>query len=388
MVINMDRPAIEALLINQMAVLLKQDQHAAFKTMLANLSDFEFWQMIAEIRQDVPKSPSVREYISLVEKAREAVGVSINNTALKNIPVSFLPEPNNALLLKRIAQSSPSDIIRLTGESDRRLMALWEDSNKTQVKNGEVTIPSDLFFAETIPLMDCRIVVDETGEGETGCTTAYRVVIFGGYGEKLKNAGENDIVEVGAVFLDPHPQTKAAIVVPICAARGVDKIMGGRLGYLNMSEKCREETIKKISVQEISQMVVALLETWYGIQIALLHPMVRDLFKKPRVVLDHQDRKPDKGHKKRKVRYIKQHSLNDEELENTIYGDTRTFTRRALIWYVIGHWRTYADGRKVFVQPYWKGALRNIKTDVPDREREIAQISGVGLPEGGAICET
>ena len=45
--------------------------------------------------------------------------------------------------------------------------------------------------------------------------------------------------------------------------------------------------------------------------------------------------------------------------------------RHALLWHVIGHWRTYKSGKKVFVQPYWKGALREVKNMEEAREREI-----------------
>ena len=78
----------------------------------------------------------------------------------------------------------------------------------------------------------------------------------------------------------------------------------------------------------------------------------------------------------RSGKYIKQHIISTGELDIAIYGDSRGYTRRSFIWYVIGHWRVYADGKKVFVKPYWKGALRDVRMTIEEREREIAQVCG------------
>jgi len=119
---------------------------------------------------------------------------------------------------------------------------------------------------------------------------------------------------------------------------------------------------------------MGLLETWYGIQIALLHPTVKEVFRNPRTAIL-KDSKTDKKRKKNKVRYIKEHIINAEELDKLIYGesDKRTIKRHALVWYVIGHWRTLKNGNTIFVKPYWKGALRELKKPMPERERVIVQ---------------
>ena len=51
----------------------------------------------------------------------------------------------------------------------------------------------------------------------------------------------------------------------------------------------------------------------------------------------------------------------------------REYERHTLVWYVIGHWRNYGSGKRVFIQPYWKGALRNLKMSLDGRDREIVR---------------
>ena len=76
-----------------------------------------------------------------------------------------------------------------------------------------------------------------------------------------------------------------------------------------------------------------------------------------------------KNGKKRPLRYIKRHIINADDFTEKLHGN-RSFQRHTLVWYVIGHWRAYSNGKKVFIKPYWKGALRDTKS-ANAREREI-----------------
>ena len=42
------------------------------------------------------------------------------------------------------------------------------------------------------------------------------------------------------------------------------------------------------------------------------------------------------------------------------------------LWYVIGHWRTYSSGKKIFIKGYWKGPERN-RLDGAKLEHETIQ---------------
>ena len=107
------------------------------------------------------------------------------------------------------------------------------------------------------------------------------------------------------------------------------------------------------------QLFNTFMSTWYGVQIAHLHPQVKEVFQNPARV--HVEAKQAKvKQKRRKVKYIKRHVISIDAL-NRIATDGETTNRKCLAWYVTGHWRTYKDGKKVFVNPYWKGAVRGLK---------------------------
>ncbi len=374
-----DRPNMEKYLTTQMAQVLTKEKHSRMQAYVKGLSDYDFYMLMEEAKKFAPGFCSVKDYANMAKKLILESDEKSDDTGLSNLNIEFLHEDVNEALLRKIDASRPSDIIRLSGESDKRLINLWEGGIKEQIKKSGVFIPSDLFFAKTVPLMDCTIVVDERDCVENATTTTYRVVIFGDYAEELHAATENDIVKVGCIILD---NGSTSLFFPINVVRGVDGVMFGDVGYRNITAEYRAEIEKVTSVQSTMQMAISFLETWYGIQIALLHPIVHDVFRHPKTTVDSGGRVKKQGQRKNKVRYVKEHIIASAELDTAVYGEDKTFTRHALVWYVIGHWRVYADGRKVFVKPYWKGTLRDLKLGDSDREREIAQ-----LYDAAVICE-
>lgn len=382
------RAEFEKRLVDRMAAVMTVEQHSQYAAAVKGLSDDEFFAMMITLaRKSADGSPySLKDSVLLASELQKKIARSGGTPASSTLPVEFLPEDMNQALLERIAVSTPSDVVRLTRETDMMLMGLWEDADKSIAQNGGVTIPSDLFFAETVPLMDCKISVDETTSG--GVFMEYRVVIFGDYAERLRVATEDEAVKVGAVIIEYGAPTHSAMILPLNVVRGIDKILFGACGYRGMNAGLREHCTKTMDVGSVRELQLSCLETWYGLQIALLHPVVRDVFRNPRTSRDKsKDRWPGAGRRNR-VRYVREHVVNEEALGKAVYGDGagKGYVRRALIWYVIGHWREYSDGRKVFVRPYWKGALRDLKASERLREREIAQIvgAGVGAEEGDA----
>ena len=113
------------------------------------------------------------------------------------------------------------------------------------------------------------------------------------------------------------------------------------------------------------------VSVWYGIQVALLHPQVKNIFSSPRVLKEKVSKEERKYNGHKIYRYVKYHVINKDELETVLHGKGE-FHRKALIWYVTGHWRQYKNGNSTFIQGYWKGALRATKkTEVRDREIAI-----------------
>lgn len=120
------------------------------------------------------------------------------------------------------------------------------------------------------------------------------------------------------------------------------------------------------------------LKIWYSTQICLLHPVVKEVFTKGKNKTIVQPQKPVKKGKKKKptkIKYVKIHTLKSDDFDEFFNKPDNTtdrnYNRTALIWYVTGHWRTYKNtGKRVFIEGYWKGALRDTKKVEP-RKREL-----------------
>ena len=382
-------------LLSTLATCLREDQYDNISRFFHSLSMEEFWATIAYLKARYGNSTMTLKdiYNNGIDRMKLS-GVSCDNAATSRLKADVLTESENAELLKRLDAQKPSDAIRLNHAGDMKLIHLWEDNITDAKGDRRKTIPSDLFFAETIPLMDCQITVDERKAFPDGKLVSYRVAVFHDYANALHAASYDETVPVGVVVLGDGSRQ---LLLPFDVVKGVDGLLMGSLGYRNNT---REQIVKgtnNAGLNEILNMGASLLETWYGLQIALLHPVVRTIFTNSRKVAvigstDAQGKpgKPRKSTKrKRKVMYIKEYIINAAELDEAMFGkadanqsdapnpdapEPRQQKRHALIWYVIGHWRSYADGRRIFIKPYWKGELRELKMSSEAREREIAQV--------------
>ena len=111
---------------------------------------------------------------------------------------------------------------------------------------------------------------------------------------------------------------------------------------------------------------------YYAIMVALLNPCIKEVFLKNSSAMPMSTGKATGRNKRAKIRYVKRHIMNAADIKNAF--EKRGFIRRTMIWYVTGHWREYKNGKRIFIQGYWKGALRDIKaaTDLAEeRDREI-----------------
>lgn len=367
-------------LIYAMADTMSSKQFLKFKEHIENTTDYEFNQLLAELKHMHSNGqleiPTTKEYLNLKKDMRKAMKVDKNDTGLEHIAIQFMSEERNKELLAWMSESKPTDIIRLTEEGDKEIMHLWECSRDEKIKEEGLTIPSDLFFANTIPLMDCEVYIDERKTG--GHMIHFRVVIFSDYKERIANVDEVDLALVGAIEI-PHNMSNISCshVIPILVKSGVDVICTCEIAHRNMPSDLVEYHKQNAVMGDILQLGTQYLETWYGIQVSLLHPTVKDVFRKPRTA-PKQDSKANKkkNHKPPKIRYIREHIVNATELAESAFGKSdegKTINRKSLVWYVIGHWRVYENGKKVFVKPYFKGALREAGLPVDTREREIVK---------------
>lgn len=273
---------------------------------------------------------------------------------------------NDYAEIRMLEKSCPTDIIRLTHKTDKMLTDLWSVPQQKTTGRESAYIPSDLFFANTIPLQDCKIVIDEASDIENGMITEVRVKVFPSFRDLISKCKDGEAATVGLIQLFIPT---GYIVTPFAVSPG-----HGAIGIYNNSWVNRNGKLVEFGLPaEGFQWVWLCLCTWYGIQVALLHPTVREIFRNPgRIPIEKHGEKAKHRGKRPPVRYIKKHIISPDSLAELIYGvsHNKSFQRKALIWYVIGHWRTYKNGRKVFIQPYWKGALRDTNKN-QSREREI-----------------
>lgn len=272
-----------------------------------------------------------------------------------------LEDNENAKELRKfLSPYSPSDYITLDREADIRLISLWAPIDEEYHRT-----PADVFFTKTVPLEDCDIVVDESGD-ENGRVMGCRVHIAEDYGQIVDKASADGELSYGVGLIT------------------VDNGLGDILWYSGIFVNRDDDYIsltnpvftKKQIIQTDAVINSALettasfMHTWYGIQIALLHPEIKDVFSRPKIEALHEP-VTNAPQRKRKTKYIKKHIIRAEDIDAALKKASHgNANRKCLAWYVIGHWRTYKNGKKVFIAPYWKGVMRGLKRNTKGDERE------------------
>lgn len=271
---------------------------------------------------------------------------------------------NTALLRQwlsaAINKSHPSDFITLTHKEDVFLQDLWMGGDMHERRT-----PSDIVFANTIPLKDCIIEVDERADLNASVARC-RIVIF----EKYLRLSDGEVI-IGAVIPEAGYLIKNNPFYHVLyVSAGHDAIAISLYAKSELADYIYQDSEL---CHKINSVLISWLFTWYGIQIALLHPDVKNVFSCPtRQVL--ATGSANKTSRQRKTKYIRKHILTLDNLERAAHtNEAKKFNRRCLVWYVIGHWREYPSGKKVFIQPYWKGPLRQTRRNAEgdDRKRII-----------------
>ena len=369
------RDEMKRAMLNELASILTIDEYRKLSQIFADMPDYVFDQIAAECAESVKrKGVSYKDLVKKRAEFNKKRNVTFENSALNCVAMEPLREEVRDEVWHDICQSRPTDRIHLKSKDDEAVSNFWKQfCSKEMLDKGG--IPSDLFFSGNVPLLDCEITVDERDK-PFGRVVTYRVVIYPDYIERIKNSGDEpaDVGDVVMEFMNHK------IFIPILVFSGVDFVLMANCGVIgNYSNVELRNHMGMIPVQQFVSAGYECLTTWYGIQLALLHPAVKDVFSHPKTepVMETRPRKG--GKKRRVVRYIKKHVITAEELTQAEQRPVHSsgITRHTLIWYVIGHWRHYSDGKKVFIKPYWKGEMRHLRMDLDGREREII------IEEGG-----
>lgn len=387
-------PEIRRILIG-LAEILPKDQYVKIKQELESMSEDHQKVLLANIDRMCKEKPSTKpmtaaNYSKVVTELRKKFNVSYENSAMDEIPVLFLDEESNKELWQNIAKSKPSDTITLT-EKEQADLADYFCKNITKDKEDQA-IPSDIFFSQTVALLDTEIVMKfDSGENDT---LFMRVVIFPDYREtvdKMSRDNDGTAEVVGAVIIDMDKMAEnlnkvnlnvRKLALPILIVNGYDSVAMGEVGQIGFDvdryNKLYAEgknSNSAINMRSFITTQAEVLSFWYVIQILFLHPNKEVLITEKRTIVE--SKIPGKyakaKNKKRKAKVIRKIYIHTNHLNDPIvvrHGDG--IERKTLCWYVVGHWRTYKkSGKKIFIQPYWKGPLRETKQNLDlGRDRE------------------
>lgn len=262
-----------------------------------------------------------------------------------------------------------SDVVKLTFNEDKLLQKMFDNEKD----NERTPCRSDIFFSKTIPIKDLKIVCDETSymneqQGIQGeFVHEYRVKIFDDYEKWIGRAiEEKGTVTVGVAEII-FQGFKIKYLIGVTYGESAICICPSMFNPKRVFNFLDALILKKMYMDFLAGITNEFLGTWYCIQIALLHPRIKEVFHHPKEIK--YNRKVSNA-KKRKTEYIKYHYLNKDEIEEKLYVNKNK--KHCLCWYVIGHWRNYKNGNKTFVQGYWKGALRSTKKNYDvGRERVV-----------------
>jgi len=338
---------------------------------------------------------------------------------------------SDLLSMLRSRQKSMTDIIDMDDPLQEKLIrTFFEIDDETKCVSENVVIPNDIFIADTIPLKSFVISGQYEDTRGYGSHYEYKFTIF----DKDRQIPTRYKIMDKNGMVDPHSMQildLESVDISGHLQRGDSELIVGtvkitediylkhsdryshRSGYITYSFplmlykdtlsipsiiydlKLNDEirhTTKSVyidgendvvdlgttyvgsdaSVHFLRELRQA-ISTLYAVECFLLNPVVMDVFKRNSKPTPVDVNKNSKSSKKQKIKYVKRHIINADEIDRAF--EKLGFVRKAMIWYVTGHWREYKSGKRIFVQGYWKGALRNARNsafpNLEPREREI-----------------
>jgi hypothetical protein len=281
---------------------------------------------------------------------------SANVASWIDLPAMITVKQSKAIW-NEIRKSSSTDIIEMTRETADEFVSLYSNST-----DEFITVPSDLFFSETIPLKRCTIhYMSNPQDSET--LRRFDVIIFDNYKKSLDETKDGEVVTVGAVVdLDGSDWN---IAIPIYAGNGkpglfMDEITTTETDSVLRAyiRACHPSTI-------VNSMIGSIMPAWYGMQLSLLHPDIKEVLVKDYNFNESPVTESTTDSRGRVTEYVRHKFIKPMNLIKKANMHRDGFTRKTLSWYVIGHWREYkATGKKVFIQGYWKGEMRHLQKNL------------------------
>ena len=282
--------------------------------------------------------------------------------------------------------SKPTEIIYFDTELKDKLFKILPAKEISGIEGG-YSIRGDIFVANTIPSPDIEIIREiKEGYYSKECQSIVKGRIF-----LVEPATIIEMCKVIRMDDDIDDQTgipigyiELTVIVPdghISTARILlqmdsDLIFVGSPTIIQLPKNTYEltdETLLTEMLCELYDLKNEIFITWYGTQLALLNPVLEVRFKRETVLYSDNKRGTKKG-KKAPKKYVKKITLGDiSDLE--FAPEKKPHQIKEPLWWVSGHWRnqkTKEGHKRIFIQGYWKGVLRNgPKDNTESREREL-----------------
>lgn len=280
---------------------------------------------------------------------------------------------------EKLFKTAPSDMITVSSpEMHKSLIDIWDRSPQSRF------MPSDLFHAGTIPLLDIIIHekyfnnMAEDSIFRNDINVKARIKIFPDYKQRMEQNPRAAVVGVIMYYTNLYSDIIKKDFMLYSALIVDNKHDDVFLYGLGTDKSVESEAVMMFYLERLKDHLAMFLTNckvltmcWYGIQLSLLNPKLRVLVKKAK---DQAKTAPvnmysrSNGRKSRKVKYVRNIIL-DESFVHTVKS-SHIFRQR--IWWVIGHWRQYSNGKRIFINGYWKGVDRKKKEkEVETREREV-----------------
>ncbi|MBO5542265.1 MAG: hypothetical protein J5936_02405 [Acholeplasmatales bacterium] len=263
-------------------------------------------------------------------------------------------------IFKMTVKNTPSTAIQLTQEEAKSFLSIYKDNG---IENFSVA-NNDILIANTVPIRDMII----NFEGDENLVS-YRVFLF----DKVHEIRYENHVYSGVGVVLNYYGGDCVFTVLTNEGEHVYPLLFG----VNIQESDPVKFLKALKMSEniraLFYSMTMIISVWYGIQISLLHPVINEVVRKQLdTTKETYKHKYNPSKKKTKICYVKKIVINKEECENIIKCRGK-YARHTMLWYVIGHYRTLKNGKKIFIKPHWRGPLHEAKNalNVDPREREV-----------------
>lgn len=293
---------------------------------------------------------------------------------------SIAEVPQYIELMKTITPAKRSkDVMSLEEQKDFLLI----HDNVDEAMENAFCMTGDIFLNNVVPIEDLMILMCDKTPNKIENFGRVKVLQLE---QRIKNikaflSGKTKSADVGYYKLE-FPKVpgefKCAAYANIYITEGYGGIVIGfasKIGIRTDSESVEaswknDPSFFLYSSNRICHDLEQCLGLWYILQYSLLVPLIREYISKTKI--------SDPRYKTSTKRKFTEYRINFTKIKRNIAinphkdsPEAKGHTIKKPIWYVTGHWREYKNGKRVFIQGYWKGPEREIgEIDIP-RMREI-----------------